>query len=228
MKIKTIRLVTLTFSIIAAFALSASAQSSLPGPGESCTCTEVGHCSASQTCPDGYAAVCVCSATGCSSSCSKISGFMDLSEASLVKKLEKESVDKFGSVLSKAFKKVVTFKAGDPNFKFDFPLTHASKGSHWDVLEYLAKNGDLLINGHDIDFWKGVRQNLQSGGGFKLCAGPVSASLVVDELSFISGVRYSIVAGDPQTKVTGPFTGNTVSDIVNSISEQGKVTIAQK
>jgi len=153
---------------------------------------------------------------------------MDLSEASLVKKLQGDSVKNIGTVLSKAFKKVVAFEPNDPDFKFEFSISKDSKGSHWDILEYLAKNGNLKINGHDLDFWNGVRQNLLSGGGFKLCAGPVPASLVVDELSFISGTRYSIVSGDPQTKVTGPFTGNSISDIINGIDEQGKVTIVQK
>lgn len=228
MKVEILRVVTLTLSLTAILAFSVSAQSMLPGPEASCTCTQMGHCSASQTCPDGYFAVCTCSATGCSSSCSKLSGFMDLSEASLVKKLQGDSVKNFGTVLSKAFKKVVAFEPNEPDFKFEFSISKDSKGSHWDILEYLAKNGNLKINGHDLDFWNGVRQNLLSGGGFKLCAGPVPASLVVEELSFISGTRYSIVSGDPQTKVTGPFTGNSISDIINGIDEQGKVTIVQK
>jgi len=214
--------------LVVAFASLASAQSALPGPKQECECSIVGHCSASQSCPDGYIAVCTCSATGCSSSCTKIDGVMELSEPTLEKMLLGESAANFGKVLSKAFKKIVTFKPFDPNLKFEFNAENTARSTHWDLLDYLAKNGDLKINGHDLDFWKGVRQNLMSGGGFKMCAGPVAARLIVDELSFLTGTRYSIISGDQNTKVTGPFEGSTISEITEKIGRQANVVIAEK
>ncbi|MCZ2391267.1 MAG: hypothetical protein LC113_09355 [Acidobacteria bacterium] len=153
---------------------------------------------------------------------------MELSEPVLEKTLRGESAANFGKVLSKAFKKIVTFKPFDPDLKFEYSGENAGRSTHWDILEYLAKNGDLKINGHDLAFWMGVRQNLLSGGGFKLCAGPVAARLIVDELSFLTGTRYSIISGDQNKKVTGPFEGSTISEITEKISRQANVVIAER
>ena len=80
--------------------LSVSAQDLRPAGG-SCSCSN-SSCSASQTCEKGEA-ICICSATGCSSSCS--SGFApELDEKVIAAKLQNEAVKNFGSVLSKAFR----------------------------------------------------------------------------------------------------------------------------
>ncbi|MBV6497257.1 MAG: hypothetical protein DYH05_08250 [Acidobacteria bacterium ACB1] len=157
-----------------------------------------------------------------------MAGFMDLSVASLTKKLRLASPADYGPVLSKAFKKVVSFKTSDPKFRFDRAVADGAAGSHWDIVAYLAKNGELTINGHDLAFWTGIRQNLLSGGGFDLCAGPVPAKVIVDELSFISGTRYSIISGDPKTMVSGPFTGDTISELINTLDQKANITIAEK
>ncbi len=223
--IKALRAVAVLLAAVAFLTIPVYSQSNLPGPDTSCFCSVEGLCSASQTCPDGYFAICNCSATGCTSYCSRLAGAMDLSVESLTKKLQANPAEDLGSVLSKAFKRVVEFVPTSRNFKFDLKPADRERASHWDILQYLAENGDLKINGRDINFWLGVRRNMANGGEINLCTGPVAVRLIVDELSFLSGKHYSIVSGDTETKINGPFKG-TMGEMLANISSQSATRIA--
>ncbi len=192
----------------------------------SCSCSNA-TCSASQTCASGFTAVCTCSATGCSSHCAREGGILDFSESSIASKLQNESIENIGKVLSKNFGKFVTFKPTNSEFKFEYSNSNSLTASHWDILEYLVKNGNLKINGHDLEFWKGYRQTLLKGGEFKLCVGSAPAQMVLNEISFITGRKYSISSGNPQTKIQGEIKGNSLGEILNNLSKQGQITIVE-
>lgn len=205
---------------------STFAQSAELLDASSCACSNSG-CSASQSCPDGYIAVCTCSATGCSSSCSS-SGFVaELSEKILSENLRNESVKNFGKILSKAFGKVVTFEPTDTKFQFTYSGSDSLTASHWDILEYLAKNGNLKINGHNLDFWKGYRQTLLKGGEISFCTGNAPAELVLAEISFITGKKYSITSGNPKAKISGAIKGESLNEIILNLSRMAQITIVE-
>lgn len=199
--------------------ISVSAQSS-------CSCSNSG-CSASQSCPDGYIAVCICSATGCSSSCNRAQLELELSENVLATKLQNESAKSIGSVLSKAFGKFVTFEPTNSEFRFEYSKSNSLTASHWDILEYLAKNGSLKINGHDLEFWKGLRQTLLKGGEFTFCTGSAPVQMILAEISFITGRRYSIASGDPKAKISGAIKGSSLSEILEALSKSSQTTVVE-
>jgi hypothetical protein len=199
--------------------ISVSAQSS-------CSCSNSG-CSASQSCPDGYIAVCTCSATGCSSSCNRAQLEIELSENVLATKLQNESAKNIGSVLSKAFGKFVTFEPTNPGFRFEYSKSNSLTASHWDILEYLARNGSLKINGHDLEFWRGLRQTLLKGGEFTFCTGSALAQMILAEISFITGRKFRITSGDPKAKVSVAVRGFSLSEILEALSKSSQTTIVE-
>lgn len=189
---------------------------------ESCSCSGNG-CSASQTCPAGKSAVCVCSASGCSSSCQ--SG-VDLPDAIPESDLQNTKVDEFSRVLSSAFGKTIRFTPAkdykSPNFG-----SKQITSNNWEILENLSKNGKLTVNGHKIEFWKGIRKTLLEGGEFKICVGDASVLRVINEISFISGKRFTVLSGDVDKKLTGQIAGNNLYEVVESLRKVSGVTIAE-
>lgn len=187
-----------------------------------CSCTGSG-CSASQTCPAGKPAVCVCSVTGCSSSCQSREIIQNgIPESDL----QTTKVDEFSRVLSSVFGKTIRFTPAKDYKSLKFgskPIT----SNNWDVLENLSKNGDLSINGHKIEFWKNIRKTLLEGGEFKICVGDASALRVINEISFISGKRFSVLSGNTDKKITGQIAGNNLSEVIESFRKVSGVTITE-
>lgn len=197
----------------------------------SCSCSNT-TCNASQTCPNGYIASCTCEATGCSSECKQGGGGgigPEFPMENLVSQnLENTSPSSFGKILSDTYDKSITFEPRDKNFRFDFKFSKASEGSHWDIFEYLDQNGELKINGLDLEFWKNRRNTLINGGEFAFCSSSIPVNMVLREISFITGRRYEITSGDGNTKISGSVRGNILSEVLDSLSKAGSVTIVEK
>jgi hypothetical protein len=144
-----------------------------------------------------------------------------------VSKLQKESVGNIGVYLSKTFGKIITFEPLNSKFKFEYLTSNVSTASHWEILEYLSKNGNLRINGHNLEFWQGLRQTLLKGGEFSFCTGSATSEMILGEISFITGKKYSIVSGNPNEKIQGEIKGNSLSEILENLSKSGKITIIE-
>ncbi len=190
-----------------------------------CSCSVPYGCSANQTCPAKYLAVCTCSPSGCSSECVKEGeGELDLVDAnSLVKLLSQTQNDKIGPALSTAFGKHIVFVPADPGFVPNY--RDLSLTSHWDVLEYLAKNGTLTINRRELDFWNGLREGLSSGTEFQICSGNASTRQILNQLSFLSGKRFQLTSADKELRSNDPVTGNGLSGLLENLSRTRNVSI---
>lgn len=194
----------------------------------SCSCSN-STCSASQSCPDGYIAVCSCAATGCSSVCNKEQPILDLVDENILDaKLRNESTKNLGEVLSKTLGKTITFSPADSKFRYEYSSSNSVTGSHWEILEYLANNGTLKINNHDIEFWKGLRHTLLKGGEFTFCTGNAPVEMLVGEISFITGRQYSIISNGTKTNISGAVSGKSLDELLGSLGKMSRTTIVEK
>jgi hypothetical protein len=203
-------------------ALAAYAQSS-------CSCSVPAGCSASQSCPNGYIAICTCNPSGCSSSCQKGGGGGPIGPGDggrLVSTLRTTAPEKIAGVLSRTFPVLVAFEPRQ-NFSFDFQESKSAAPSDWDILEYLDSNGVLTLNGQKLEFWKGVRDNFNNGGELTICVGGATVEMVLRQLSFVSGKQFSVTVGDSQTIVNGAVHGSGLKDFLETLGKMGRVTIVE-
>lgn len=193
-----------------------------------CKC-EDSNGTAAASCPAGLVALCACSGASCNSRCVKPAPEapkrLDLN--SLVMTLKNAAPGEIGSVLSRSLGKIVTFETSVKNFAFDYPPSKVGASSHWDILEALAGKGNLSVSGHDIAFWKAQRDNLLRGGATTISTGGGTVQTVLNEISFVSGKRFSITSGNAAAAVTEPVKGNGLNELIQSLSKTGKVTIAE-
>lgn len=190
---------------------------------ESCSCSSTsGGCSASQTCPAGKSAVCTCSLTGCSSSCS---GGELILERTGIAKLETAPIGEIGGILSSISGMNVQFKPTVKNFRLS--QAKGSKSSLSGLLEELSRNGELTINGQKLDFWKGMKKTLLEGGEFKICSGGASVQRLLNMVSFISGKSYLITSGNANTQISGQIEGNNLTEILENIQKAGGITVTE-
>lgn len=195
---------------------------------ESCGCSSAaGGCSASQSCGAGYMAVCSCTSSGCVSYC-QLRAEPVLQSSVIVSKLQKARTTDFGNVLSSLFRKTIVFKPNSKDFRFAFPESELNNTSHWDVLEYLSRNAELTVNGQSIEFWKNIREGFLSGGEIKLCAGSATPQEFLNEISFITGKNFSIVSGNGKAKVIGSLSASSLEELLQNLSNVGKITIKEQ
>lgn len=215
--------ISLILSILLISAVASFAQGS-------CSCSVGnGGCSASQTCGSGEA-VCVCSASGCSSSCSRGGGELllgGLTRRGVRQLRNATNPETISKSLSKAIGKEIVFKPASSGFKFNFSMPKKGPFSHWDVLEYLPSAGTLKINGGEIKFWQGLRNTLLKGGEFNICAGNAPAQTILNEIKFLSGKSFKIVAGDSQARFDSPIKGNSLAELIENLSKSRGVTIVE-
>jgi hypothetical protein len=209
------------FLMGAAFVSSASAQST-------CKCEDSGN-TATASCPAGLMALCACSTESCNSRCVKPSppAPKNLDIGAFVQTLKTTAPGEIGDVLSKSLGRVITFETPIKNFKFDYPPSKTGSSTHWDVLEVLAAKGKLMVNGHDIEFWKAQRDNLLGGGEIIISTGGGTAQAILNEIFFITGKRFSITSGNANALIAEPVTGSGLGQVVQNLSKIGKVTIVE-
>jgi hypothetical protein len=85
----------------------------------------------------------------------------------------------------------------------------------------------FLINRHDLEFWRGLRQTLLKGGEFTFCAGSAPAQMILAEISFITGRKFRIASGDPKAKVSGAVRGFSLSEILEALSKNSQTAIVE-
>jgi hypothetical protein len=193
----------------------------------SCSCgVGNGGCTASQTCPSGKIAVCVCSGTGCSSSCNSEAFEMPL-ENVIQTNIDLATGKNIGDVLSTAYGKNITFEPTSNNFKFAYNSRDFKSKNHWSIFEYLSANGKLTINGHDVDFWKGVEETLIKGGEFSFCTSNASVRMLLNEITFLTGKRY-IISSPATNKISGAVRGNTLEELLLNLSNASGAKIEEK
>jgi hypothetical protein len=129
--------------------------------------------------------------------------------------------------LTRSLGKTITFETPIKDFKFDYPPSKIGTSSHWNVLETLASKGKLRINGHDLEFWTAQRDNLLGGGEITISTGSGTVQAVLNEISFVSGKRFSVTAGNAAAIITEPIKGNGLNELIQSLSKAGKVTIVE-
>jgi hypothetical protein len=220
------RKLLLSLILMLAGTLAAYAQST-------CSCSLPGGCSANQSCPPKYIAICTCNPSGCSSSCQKESGggpILPGEGGRLANAVRTAAPEKIAGILSRAYQVFVAFEPRQ-NFSFDLQESKSaapSAFSDWDILEYLDGNGVLTINGQKLEFWKGIKDNFNSGGELTICTGGATVDSVLRQLSFISGKQFSVTVGDSQTIVNGAIHGNGIKDFLETLGKMGHVTITEK
>lgn len=179
---------------------------------ESCGCS-TSACSASQTCPAGKSAVCVCSASGCSSSCVTEPPINDARAESI------------SGVLSSAYG--LNFQFQPTNKNYELSSAKISGLPIWELLEELSRNGEITINGQNLDFWKNMNKTLLGGGEFKICSGGASVQRILGVISFVSGKQFKITSGNAEAIIKGRIEGNNLTEVLNSLQKNGEVTVAE-
>ena len=207
-------------------ALSVSAQEQ---PQSSCKCkVGDGGCAASQSCPDGYLAVCSCSAFGCSSQCLAFGGDGrpgGLNEDEIGAAISKNDAKVLSLALSKFYRRFINFSPMDSTSQIPRPRSISPSPVDWTLLEFLDKNGHLTINGQPLSFWNGMRQTLLSGGAYQICSSRADA--VLNEISFVAGRSYSVAAGKAQARLDAPVKGNGLPELLLNLSRAANIRIQE-
>lgn len=208
----------LIFSVIFISAAAAWAQSS-------CSC-ELGNggCKASQSCPAGYIASCTCSASGCTSSCN-LENLGEVASGDIFSSLKNNDLRTLNRDLSRAYGKVVRFSLTDASREVKEIPAFSVRPYDWSILEFLDQTGDLTINGHKLSFWRTMRESLLKGDEFQICSNRADA--VLNEISFLSGKKFSVVAGDAATPLKEPIRGKGLYALLSNLSEVADITIVQ-
>ncbi len=213
----------LTFVSLLVLTLGIAAQDDRPI--SSCSCSQGnGGCSASQTCPDGMIASCICSATGCSSSCIAV----DLrpgNEQDTASAIARNDFKTLSSILSRAYGKQIRFSLSESSRQLPKPLSVSTSVSDWTLLEFLDRNGILTVNGHPLSFWKSMRASLLNGGELQLCAS--RADVVLNEIAFLSGKSLIVVAGDAKAKIDRPIRGHGLVEVLLNLSKAANIRVTE-
>lgn len=192
---------------------------------DSCSCSN-SVCSASQTCSGGKTAKCTCSATGCSSSCENTELQLEFTEPDFEKAVQAGDRKAIRQYFAKTIGRTVDFVPTSSRSKVSYIRSKDGNASHWDALEFLEKNGDLKIDGHSLKFWTDIRDSFLNGGELTICTS--RADVALREISFISGKRFSVISGDPKTKLDGEIRGEGVVGLLQSLKKAAKIEIVER
>lgn len=216
------RVVALTLSLIFFASYNSIAQST-------CSCSVGnGGCSASQSCPEGYIASCTCAASGCGSVCIRQDGPLPGGGDNLsVSTLDNADVKTLTSVLSNSIGRTVSFVPFEVGFRFDISFTDRKAADAWTILENLSQKGELFVNGQKFDILRGYRKTLIEGGEFRICAPGMTVRALLGELSFLTGRKFDVIAGDPFSKVLGTVQGDSLASVLGDLERQTGVRIAK-
>lgn len=207
--------------VVSTFASAQTAECKCSAPGDA------GHAKAS--CSAGSMALCTCSASACTSRCVTTTNDTAITFEALpiVESLRIAKLSDFSAMLSKSIGRKIEFTANE-GFKFDYPATKISTSTHWDILDMIAPHGRLKIDGMTYDSWRSVRSNLQNGSEVIISTGGGNVQTLLNEISFISGKRYTITGGNASAVLTGQIKGKSIGELVQNLSTVGKVTISEK
>lgn len=210
------------------FGLLIAASAYAPAQTAECQCSapnDGGNAKAS--CSAGTMALCSCSSAACTSRCVKIKNeaAKTFDANSLVNALRNAKAADVSSTLTKAIGRNVEFTA-DGEFKFNYPATKVSSSTHWDILDMIAPHGRLKVDGMNYDSWRSIRANLQNGSEVILSTGGGNVQTLLNEISFISGKRFTITGGTPNAVLSELISGKNINELIQSLSRAGKVTIS--
>lgn len=224
MKINRLYLPSLFFIILISCSVFAQekVQDNAPGGGgNSCSCADpVSKCTAGISCLSGRP-TCVCTASGCTSYCSTGGGGDFYDGKTLLANLLSVSETEIANVLSKSTGRTIKFTPYKENFKMYYTLIPET---HWDILEYLSQNGELMIDGGDYRMWKKIREIVLSDK-LNICLGNATVASLINELSFFTGRKYQIISGNPNSKVNIEIKGMTIDGIIESLQRNNQVEI---
>jgi hypothetical protein len=103
----------------------------------------------------------------------------------------------------------------------------SSLKSYWDIAEFLASNGKVTINRLPFEIWKGNRDTLVKGGEYKICANDLPAEMILDEINFLTARNFKIVSGDPKSKAKVVIRGNSLQEVLDSLSASRNLIIQE-
>ncbi|KAK0039238.1 hypothetical protein Bpfe_031327 [Biomphalaria pfeifferi] len=206
---------------------AAAQENNVPAAGgTSCSCSDpTAKCDSSANCPNANA-ICVCSENGCTSYCINNNGAMGDFPApkNLSSILQKAGNKEIGVILTKALGKTVSFVPYKSDFGFD---AQSPPADHWDVLQYLAQNGELKINNGDFGTWKKIRE-IVNAGKVNFCTSSITVGALVNELSFFGGRKYQVVSGNPNERLSADIKGLNIEGIINALEKHHQLLIEQK
>ncbi|MBL8182864.1 MAG: hypothetical protein JNL64_14785 [Blastocatellia bacterium] len=191
--------------------------------GPSCSCSVQNRCSVSQTCNPGWNAVCECGATGCTSSCEKITEENNFSVIGFEAALASGDSKTIQNYLRQASGRNVEFIATNAGTKLSLPRSTRDETTLWDAFALLSKNGRLRVGGQDFAHWIRVREMLNRGEEYTICSDQVKSLL--RHLEFVSGKRFTIVSGDVNSKLNGPVTGLGVNGVLETLKKVANIEV---
>ena len=198
-------------------------------PPSTCSCGMASSgCSASQSCPDTHTAVCSCSAAGCTTQCSSVLNVASPGEINVQEvkaALAKNDAKALSTTLSRSYGKFINFSPSDKLSRIALPRLISNSPVDWTLLEFFDKNGKLIVNGQPLAFWKGLRQTMLNGGAYQICSDRADA--VINEISFVSGRSFAVVAGDTHAKLTAPVKGNGLNELLLNLSQAANIRIEE-
>jgi hypothetical protein len=167
----------------------------------------------------------MCTATGCSSHCEGIARPTGPKQDEILDLMGRNDVKALNNALSKAYGKIINFEPNEGFARTFRPGSISSSPFDWALFDFLDRNGTLTINGHGLSFWRDMRQSLLNGGSFQFCSS--RPDMILDEISFVSGKSFSIVAGDPSTKLVTPLKGSGVPELLLNLSRAANIRITE-
>jgi len=97
------------------------------------------------------------------------------------------------------------------------------KANYWEALEFLDEVGTLRIEGHELKFWKDIRDSFLGGGQLMISSERIDS--VLNELSFLTGKSFSVVSGDRSAKLNETVSGNGLEDFLGNLQKAANIKI---
>ena len=141
----------------------------------------------------------------------------------LMTKLRASDASEYGAILSSALGKQITFTALDKNVQLG---NLGSPRTHWDILEYLSQNGELKINGRGMEEWQKIRNVFAAEPGF--CNKNVSVGTLLNELTFFTGRRFTVAAGNADAKLNFELKGLSLAEILAALESANQIVVNER
>lgn len=181
---------------------------------ETCSCTAKDNsCWVSISCQGGCTKFC-----GNNDNChAECSGLYEVLGMQLTLEMQDSNYPRLLAELARVSGKELTFSPTKPDMVFNAGF---KKATLWDALGLLSDHGTVRVAGQDFEKLKRLRRTLLSGERISFCVKNTPVNTFVNDIASLTGLRLRIIAGRPTATVNVELQDASLSDILNTVSEQ--------
>lgn len=208
-------LVLLLSPVLSHFASPASAF-------DTCSCTAADNsCWASVSCQGGCTKFC-----GNNDNChAECSGLYEVLGMQVTLEMQNANYSQMVAELARTSGTELTFSPTKPDMVFNAGFKRATL---WDALGLLSDHGNVRVAGQDFEKLKRLRRTLLSGERISFCVKNTPVNTFVNDIASLTGLRLRIIAGRSTTTVNVELQDASLSDILNSVSDQTGTKIMEE